>query len=176
MARIKLVEDYGPDTVDLVDRIKLQRRGSVLKLYKALLHSPPLAETWFEHLNAVRWKTQLEGRLRELVIIRIAWIHAVHYVIKQHIPRLAEAEGVTPDDWEALRHWPANAERFSEAERAALDYTEAMTLSTDVSDKTFAQLGPHFSERQIVDLTVLIATYNMHIRVIKALRIEPETS
>jgi hypothetical protein len=36
--------------------------------YKALLHNPTLAETWFQHLNAVRWGTGLSGRLREILI------------------------------------------------------------------------------------------------------------
>src|ERR1700761_6117554 len=125
MARVELVEHYGPEVSPLVDRIKRQRRGSVLKLYKALLHSPALAETWFEHLNAVRWKTELTGRLRELVIIRIAFLHDVRYVIKQHIPKLAEADGVTPAEGEALRHGHEGGS-FSDAERAALAYAEAM--------------------------------------------------
>jgi alkylhydroperoxidase family enzyme len=173
MARVELIEEYGPEISGLVDRIKRQRRGTVLKLYKALLHSPALAETWLEHLNAVRWKTELTGRLRELVIIRIAFIHAVHYVIRQHIPKLAEADGVTPEECAALREG-ADSLGFSDAERAALAYAETMTLATDVPDDVFERLALYFSERQIVDLTVLVATYNMHIRVVKALRIEPE--
>ena len=173
MARVELLEDYGPENSGLVDRIKRGRRGSILKLYKALLHSPALAETWFDHLGAVRWKTSLSGRLRELVIIRIALIHSVHYVLKQHVPTLAEADGVTADECEALKNWK-DSPYFDAAERAALAYAEAMTLSTDVADAIFTPLSAYFSEKQIVDLTVLIATYNMHIRVVKALRIEPE--
>jgi alkylhydroperoxidase family enzyme len=173
MARIPYVETYGPEVEGLVERIKSQRRGNVLKLYKALLHSPPLAETWFEHLNAVRWKTEISGRIRELIIIRIAFIHDVAYVIKQHIPKLAAADGVDLEECQALRDWRAGP-HFDAAERAALAYAEAMTLSTDVPDSVFAELAAHFSEKQIVDLTVLIATYNMHIRVVKALQIEPE--
>jgi len=38
----------------------------------------------------------------------------------------------------------------------------------------FEALRPHYAERQIVELTVLIATYNMHVRVIQALEIAPE--
>jgi alkylhydroperoxidase family enzyme len=173
MARIQFVDGHDANTAALVNRIKQQRRGTVLKLYQVLLNSPALAESWFEHLNAVRWKTELTGRLRELVIIRIAFIHTVQYVIKQHIPNLAQADGVTLEECDALR-LGINASSFSEAELAALVYAEAMTRTVDVPDDVFANLVPHFNEKQIVEITVLIATYNMHLRVIKALQIEPE--
>ena len=43
-----------------------------------------------------------------------------------------------------------------------------------VGDAVFAALREHFNERQIVDLTVLIGTYNMHTRVLQALEIDAE--
>lgn len=174
MARIGYVEEYGPELLPLVERIKRQRRGDVLKLYKALLHSPAIAETWFEHLNAVRWKTTLSGRLRELIVIRVAFLHDVRYVIKQHIPLLAKAEGVTPEECEALRQ-TGRCASFSDGECGALAYAEAMSLSVEVPEVVFEGLKAYFSEKEIVDLTVLVATYNMHIRVVTALKIEPES-
>lgn len=173
MARITLLEDVPADAAALVERIRKERRGTLLKLYKALLNSPALAQSWFEHLNAVRWKTALSGRLRELVIIRIAYIHSVAYVLRQHIPKLAEADGVSAPECDALKDW-ATSGFFSSAERAALAYADSATTVVKVPDDVFEPLRAHFNEREIVELTVLIATYNMHIRVIEALKIEPE--
>jgi alkylhydroperoxidase family enzyme len=175
MARIPLLEEFPAAVAELAGRIRSERRGVLLKLYKALLYSPPLAQTWFEHLNAVRWKTSLSGRIRELVIIRIALIHSVAYVIRQHIPKLAEAEGVTPQECEALKDW-MRASYFNAAEKAALAYADSVTTAVQVPNDVFEQLRTHFSEREIVELTVLIATYNMHIRVVEALQIEPESA
>jgi alkylhydroperoxidase family enzyme len=174
MSRISLAEAFPAEAGDFVDRVRRQRRGTLLKLYKALLHSPPLAESWFGHMNAVRWGTTLSGRLRELIIIRIAVRHAVAYVLRQHIPALAEADGVSVEECEALRDW-RHAGCFSDAERAALAYCDSMTTEVIVDDDVFDALRPHYSERQLVELTVLIATYNMHVRVIEALEIAPET-
>ena len=173
MSRIPLLEEFPAEAGDFVDRVRRQRRGTLLKLYKALLHSPPLAESWFGHMNAVRWGSTLAGRLRELIIIRIATIHAVAYIIRQHVPALAEADGVSVAECEALRDW-RYSDRFNEAERAALAYCDSVTTEVHVADGVFEALRPHYSERQIVELTVLIATYNMHVRVIQALEIEPE--
>jgi alkylhydroperoxidase family enzyme len=173
MSRISLLEDFSADARDFVDRVRRRRRGTLLKLYKALLHSPPLAESWFGHMNAVRWGSTLRGRLRELVIIRIAAIHASAYVIRQHVPALAEADGVSIAECEALKDWRRSAS-FNAAERAALAYCDSVTTEVHVADDVFEALRPHYPERQIVELTVLIATYNMHVRVIQALEIDPE--
>jgi alkylhydroperoxidase family enzyme len=174
MSRISLLEELPAEAGDFADRVRRQRRGTLLKLYKALLHSPPLAESWFGHMNAARWGSTLPGRLRELVIIRIASIHDVTYVLRQHVPALAEADGVSLAECEALGDWRQSVS-FNEAERAALAYCDSMTTAVNVDDDVFEALPPHYSERQIVELTVLIATYNMHVRVIQALEISPET-
>jgi alkylhydroperoxidase family enzyme len=174
MARISLIEEAEhPELADLIGRIKAGRRGGLLNVYKLLLHSPALAQTWFDHNGAVRWKTQLTGRLREILIIRIAHLNGVDYVLAQHVPELAVAEGLSIAECEALADWRASG-LFDARERAALDYAEAMTLTTSVSDDVFAALRRHFSDREIVELSVLIGTYIMHNRVMKALAIDLE--
>ena len=178
MARISLFEEAaGPELAELIARIKAGRRGGLLNVYKLLLHSPALAQTWFDHNSAVRWQTKLSGRLREIIIIRIAHLNGVDYVLAQHVPGLAVAEGLPLPECEALANWRAT-DLFDLRERAALAYAEAMTLSTSVSDEVFADVRRHFDDREIVELSVLIGTYIMHNRVMKALAIdlEPESN
>src|SRR5215470_14033923 len=119
MARISLIEEKDhPEIAALIDKIKAGRRGGLLNVYKLLLHSPPLAETWLDHVGAVRWKTALSGRLRELLVIRIAHVNGIGYVLAQHVPALALAEGVSVAECDALKDWRKAS--FSAAERAAL--------------------------------------------------------
>jgi alkylhydroperoxidase family enzyme len=63
---------------------------------------------------------------------------------------------------------------FSARERAALAYTDTMTRDIEVPDPVFAEVKRHFEDRQIVELTVLIGTYNMNARVLQALRLDLE--
>ena len=64
---------------------------------------------------------------------------------------------------------------FSPIERLALEYAERITYTDrSVDDALFAELKKHFNERQIVEITVLVGTYNMHTRVGQALQIDPE--
>jgi len=173
MARVTLIGEDAPELEPLIARIKSARRGRLINVYKLLLHSPPLAESWFEHNNAVRWSTELDGRLREMVIIRIGFLNRVAYVVKQHVPKLALAEGLTLAECEALEDW-RESRLFSERDRAVLAYTDTMTDNIQVEDAVFQDVRRHFSERQTVELTVLIGTYAMHTRVFEALRIDPE--
>lgn len=174
MARISLIDpENHPELASLVDRVKGSRRGKLINVYRLLLHSPKLAETWFEHLNAVRWSTTLSGRLREIVIIRIGYLNRAAYIIKQHIPKLAIAEGLTEAECAALADWQT-ATCFSETEQAVLAYTDALTKDATASDALAAEILRHFDERGLLELTVLISTYNMHSRVMNALAIDLE--
>src|ERR1700704_2673773 len=120
MARVSLIEeDSHPELADLIARIRGARRGRLINIYRLLLHSPALAESWFINNNAVRWKTELDGRLREIVILRVAHLNGATYVVKQHVPELARAEGLSDAECAAVADWQAS-DLFSERERAAL--------------------------------------------------------
>ena len=174
MARVPYIDETDDFEADeLVEKIQSGRRGSLINVYKLLLHSPPLAESWFDHLNQVRWGTQLSGRLREIVIIRIGYLNKVDYVLNQHVPKLAEAEGLTVAECNALEDWKDDG-TFSAEECTALVVADAMTRDVAVPDNVFDALRDHFDERSIVELTILIGTYNMQNRVLAALQIDLE--
>ena len=174
MARVKLLQpEERPDQTALIDRIRKGRRGNVINVYKMLLHSPDIASVWLDLVNVVRWKVDLEGRLREIVIVRVGYLNRCAYVVNQHVPELTAPEGLTKEECAALADWRASP-FFDARERAALAYADAVTRDIDVPEAVFAELRKHFNERQIVELTVLIGTYNMHTRVGQALQIDPE--
>jgi alkylhydroperoxidase family enzyme len=172
--RVGMVTGDEPELAEFVAKLREGRHaGALLKSHKVLMNAPPLAQSWVEHFNTVRWKTTLDGRLRELVIIRIAYLCRNAYALKQHIPALAQADGVTLDECHALADWRESA-FFDAKERAVLAYTDSMTGNIEVDDAVYEAFAAYFDDRQIVELTVLAASYNMHARVIQALRIEPE--
>ncbi len=174
MARVSLIaEKDRPHLANLIEKFRAGRRGRLINIYRMLLHSPALAESWFAHSNAVRWMTTIEGRLREIVIIRMGHLTGSQYVLRQHVPSLALADGLTVEECDALADW-RGSRFFSERERSALTYTDVMTRDIVVPDAVFAEVKRHFNERQIVELTVLIGTYNMNARVLRALELDLE--
>jgi 4-carboxymuconolactone decarboxylase len=174
MARVTLIEESAhPELAEPIAALRSGRRGELINVYRLLLNSPDIAMGWFELLNAVRFKTGIDDRTREIVIIRVAILNAVEYVISQHVPKLALESGLTLEQCEALRDWRPS-EAFSEIERAVLAYTDAMTRDVRVPDAIFADVARFYDERRIVELTVLVGAYNMHTRVLRALDIDPE--
>jgi 4-carboxymuconolactone decarboxylase len=174
MARVPLLDDeVRPELAELCDRLRAGRRGSLINVYKILLNSPEMAEAWLGYMNAVRWGTGLAGRLREIITIRIAYLNDVPYVLGQHVPKLAEAEGLSVAECDALADWQGS-KFFDEAERTALAYADAMTRDVHVPDDVFNALAPHYDDKSIVDLSILVGAYNMHTRVFTALQIDPE--
>lgn len=76
-----------------------------------------------------------------------------------------------------IREVPAwrESRRFSEMERAALEYAEAMTITGQrASDELFARLRAHFDEAQIVELTAVVALENFRSKFNVPLGIEAQ--
>jgi 4-carboxymuconolactone decarboxylase len=173
MARVSYVEEKDhPELAAEIAKIK-GGRGALINIYKLLLHSPTVCMTWFEHIGAIRWKTKLTPRLREIAIVRIAQAARYAYALNQHVPGIAVPDGVSLAECEALKDWRTSG-MFSESERAALAYVDAMIVGPEVPDAVFEAVRKHYSEREVVELTILVGTYLMHNRVFTALRVDVE--
>jgi AhpD family alkylhydroperoxidase len=135
-----------------------------------LLNSPPVARGWLDLLTTVRQQCQLAGRYRELVILRVALINGADYEYKSHVP-LALKEGVSQLEIDALPDWQ-KTNVFDAAAQAVLAYTDSMTKDIRVPDAVFESLRPHLDARELTELTVTVAAYNMVSRFLEALQID----
>jgi AhpD family alkylhydroperoxidase len=171
LPRVPLVDTNSPDVKPLADRIAAER-GSVLDLYKMLLHSPAVAEGWLHYLTAIRQKCSLAGQLRELVVMRIATLNRAAYEAEQHLP-YALREGLTREQLSELARWEVSS-LFSSLQRVVLAYTDCMTREIQVSDEVFVAVRQHFNDRELVELTATISAYNMVSRFLEALAIHAQ--
>lgn len=177
MARLPGVAGTGP----VADLIRERRGGELRPLDELLLLSPPVAEGWSVLLSAIRGRLELNERLRELVILRIAVLNGADYEWQAHEPHALRC-GVTPAKIAAVRHGPGqqdshgsgNSGDFDVAERAVLAYTDAMTRDVTVAPDVYAAAAALLNPRELVELTATIATYNMVSRFLVALEITPE--
>src|ERR1051325_3734196 len=90
------------------------------------------------------------------------------YKLLLHSPTIAVPDGVSLEECESLKDWRPS-KFFNEAERATLAYVDAMIAGPEVPDDVFNAVRKHYTEREIVELTVLVGTYLMHNRVFTAL-------
>ena len=70
MARISYIEEKDhPELAELIGKIRAGRRGTLINVYKLLLHSPTLAACWLDLISAARFKTEIgRASCRERVL------------------------------------------------------------------------------------------------------------
>ncbi|MDR3417647.1 MAG: carboxymuconolactone decarboxylase family protein [Nevskia sp.] len=102
----------------------------------------------------------LEKALVELVRLRASQINGCAYCVDLHSGDARKA-GESERRLAAVVVW-RETPFFSDRERAALEWTEAVTLiaQSHVPDEVWNQVKPHFTPEEIVDLTLLVATIN----------------
>lgn len=117
----------------------------------------------------------LESSLLELVKTRASQINGCAFCLDMHT-KDARAQGETEQRLYTLSAWHETP-FFSERERAALAWTEAVTRVADshVPDEVFESVRKHFSEKELVDLTLAIVAINGWNRLAISFRAEAGT-
>lgn len=107
-----------------------------------------------------RRSSPIEPALRSLITVRVSQINHCPFCIDLNSATLMK-RGASREKVQALAEWRESGP-FSDRERVALDYAEAMTASqSGVDDTLMSQVRKHFDDDAIVELTGLIAFQNM---------------
>jgi AhpD family alkylhydroperoxidase len=114
----------------------------------------------------------LETSLLLLIKLRASQINGCAYCIDMHWKDL-RAAGESEQRLYGLDAWDESP-YYTARERAALAWTEAVTLIREghVSDEVYARVKPHFSDKELADLTLAVATINAWNRLAIASRAE----
>jgi AhpD family alkylhydroperoxidase len=117
----------------------------------------------------------LEERLLHLVRLRASQLNRCAYCIDMHWKDL-RALGDREQRLYALDAW-RESPFYTDRERAALEWTESVTLVADgqVPDRLYQAVAPHFSPKELCDLTLAVATINAWNRLSIAARLVPGT-
>ncbi len=111
-------------------------------------------------LGKIAEQNGLDKQLLELVKLRASQINGCAFCVQHHIIA-AETLGVAADKLNLLVVW-REAPIFSNRERAALAWTEALTLiSQGVSDELYAEVSAEFCEKELAYLSTAIASINV---------------
>jgi AhpD family alkylhydroperoxidase len=124
-------------------------------------------------LEAYLAKCGLERSLLHLIKLRVSQINGCAYCIDMHTKDL-RAEGETEQRLYLLDAW-RESPFYSERERAALAWAEAVTLLSEghVPDEVYEQAHAQFSDEELVNLTLAVVTINGWNRLNIAFRTEP---
>jgi AhpD family alkylhydroperoxidase len=117
--------------------------------------------------------TNIEPRLRALVELRTSQINGCAYCVDLH-SREARQAGETQQRLDCLPVWRETG-FFDDRERAALAWAETVTnvSQTGVSDAAYEEAKKHFDDKDLVDLTFVIASMNAWNRIAVSFRHGP---
>ncbi len=114
---------------------------------------------------------KIKARLRELGQARAGYARGSQFVFSQHCKAL-RATGFSEEQIEAIPSW-ASSDLFDEIEKAVLAYTDDLVLAGGrVPDGTFEILKKHLSDEEILELTYITCSYDLHATMCRALRLE----
>lgn len=113
----------------------------------------------------------IDPKLRELGMMRAGFARGSQFVFSQHC-KAARTLGVPEAQIRAIPAW-STSDAYSPLERAVLAYTDCLVLQGGrVPDDTFAALRGGLTDEQVLELTYITCTYDLHATMSRALRLE----
>ncbi len=170
MPRLKLLqpEDVAPEYLDII--------GTGMNLHRTMMHSPRTARMSRQVGLYLRRDCTLDGRLRELAIIQVAYMAGSAYEYTHHL-KIAEDIGVSAEALSAIALASAGHETGLDAIAATvLRAAREMWRELQVKETTFAALQETLGPEHIIDLIFTISFYCGFVRLTGSLGIEVEPS
>jgi len=160
MARIPLISErrgLDDETTEVFDWI-VGSRGSMLRPFEVLLHSPRLARRVAELGHVVRYESGLGDVDRELAILATGRAQGCGYVWSSHL-RHAESAGVPAATITAVETGDHGG--LDERSAAIVHFATALCHAGAVSDETFAAVRDVVGSAGVVELAVTVGYYTM---------------
>ncbi|MCS7478455.1 carboxymuconolactone decarboxylase family protein [Umezawaea endophytica] len=141
----------GPQPVPLTDDA-----GALNGPFNAMLVAPPVGQALQGLGAAIRYRTTLSDRVREMAILAVATRWDSEFERYAHEP-VAKLAGVTEDQLDALRR--STVPDLPDDERQALTVVFALLRDGDVDDATYAEAVSAIGARAVFELTALVGYY-----------------
>ena len=152
----------------LAELEKKSRRPS--HFFRTMAHRPEVLRHFVPLYGAIMGPGPVERRIKELVYLAVSFANECPYCTAAHRAAAPKA-GITEEEMEALKL--EQDHRFTDAERAAVQYARELTREAGASE-TREALYEHFNDAQIVEITLVAAMANFTNRFNNGLNIQPE--
>lgn len=138
-----------------------RRLGRVITPAQVIYHRVPAAlDVSYALLKLESKGLTLDHSLRSLVKMWAAMINRCTFCVDIARAQVV-MERIGLEKFDALQHWRTSP-LFDGRERAALQFVDEATRDKHVSDATFAEMRKHFTDREIVEITILNAAENFY--------------
>lgn len=144
-----------------------------LSVFRILLRHPDLARAVADLLQLLLAGKHLDGRLRELVILRIGWVTGSVYEWTQHW-RIARLMEIPEEDLLGVRRWQEHA-GFGPADRAVLAATDETLETGTISPATWRECEAHVGGPEaLLELAVAIGNWSLFSSLLRSLDVPLE--
>ncbi|MES2561589.1 MAG: carboxymuconolactone decarboxylase family protein [Pseudomonadota bacterium] len=141
--------------------------------FRMLANHPDLVKHVYGLLTMLSSRNKLPTRLRELIIMRLAWRAGSEYAWFQHY-RISTQAGVTPEEVVAVRDW-RKSDLFGSAERAVLAAADDTCEQGKISDAVWKECAQALKETAVlVEMVVAIGNWTMFAQLLQSLEVEIE--
>ena len=174
MARVRDIEisEVPEDVRPIYERFS-NEYGPFLNQVKVFAHRPPALKHIMGLLLDLADETLLPKRHLEIALVAVSKLNECTYCVAHHAPRLID-QGLSAKT--VANILDPNCEGLDNIDRLVRDFAVEVTLrSNTLSDDIFARLKQHFSEEQIVELTLRTALCGFFNRFNDTLQISMET-
>jgi alkylhydroperoxidase family enzyme len=180
MARVKMIPPETTDTAarEVYDGV-LRQWGRISNFSQVLAHQPAALQGWMLPNDAIRLQNVKADPdyvcVQQLVIIKTSALNRSAYCMSHNVP-LGKKIGLTEEQIAAARGSAyMTSPALDDRQKAAIRWAEAVTNMTARDDDTaFAAMKQHFTEKQIVELTVFCGMWNYSNRLCEALHVDLE--
>jgi alkylhydroperoxidase family enzyme len=135
----------------------------------SMLHHPQLAERFLAFNGQLLWQPVLEPRLRELVVLRVAYRTRSSYEWVQHV-KLSQRYDVTAAEVDAIA--AAAYDAFTSLEADLLRASDQLLDGYRIDDATWARLSATLDEKTLLELIFVVGTYAALAMVFNGIGIE----
>lgn len=162
-----------PELAALNDKVRTRvEQLPPLNILRMLSHAQANFVPFLAFGSSILTEQELDGKLRELAILRVAHLTGANYEWTQHVP-IALQCGASEAQVAAISDGAASP-AFNDLEQKVLAFTDELTRNVRVSDATFQALAALLPSRQLVELTLAASFYGLAARVMEVFQIELE--
>jgi alkylhydroperoxidase family enzyme len=171
-------EAADAETREVYDEV-VRQWGRISNFSQVLAHQPAALQGWMLPNQAIRLDNVRADpdyvRILQLVIIKTSALNRSAYCMSHNVP-LGRKIGLTEEQIAAVQgDGYMDSAWLDDRQKAAVRWAEAVTTMTARDDDAaFAAMRRHFSEREIVELTVFCGMWNYSNRLCEALHVDLE--
>jgi 4-carboxymuconolactone decarboxylase len=161
-------EEWSPEQRELLTRGKPTR---VLNIFRTLVRHPELYKSWMP-FGSYLFKSTIDARARELLIVRVGVLCNSGYELHQHIA-IAKRLGISDAEIEQVRVGP-DAPEWAPFDRVLLRAADELVQDKFISDATWSALRAQYDEKQVVDLIFTVGQYTLVSMALNSLGVQIE--